>query len=151
MGFASCIAEARRGKCVFLDSDTFILPGFMRSIRANTLEATVIEKVYSGSSSCYRGAVSRPFPNQARHKQRSSPSHICNSGVIGMRSGRGESILEDTLHIIARFCQLRIGQEPWSKRLYQKRSGYMAIIAILRIHGSITITTIVKSVICASK
>jgi hypothetical protein len=120
----------RGGICVYLDSDTFIFPGFFAAISEKVASSAVMHDVYWGMGPSYGPsyihAVTKPFPNQRRHKESPSLSFGGNSGVIGLSSGLGESILEDAIYIIDQMLPTK----NWNRTLEQH-----AIAEAIWLHG----------------
>ncbi|MFT4079784.1 hypothetical protein [Rhodomicrobium sp.] len=113
------------GTCVFLDTDTFILPGFVRAIRDRIGDGPIVHEISSATAPAYAQRVTKPFPHQDRHTENRT-CFECNSGVIGVRSGWGEALIEDTLHIIDEILPTR----DWQRTLEQS-----ALADAIGLHG----------------
>jgi hypothetical protein len=116
----------RQGICVFLDSDTYILPGFLAAISERAKTSAIMHEVFWDQMSAYHRSVAKPFPGRVHHTSSPLRHFWGNSGVIGLRSGFGERILEDALHIIDELLPTKL----WNRTLEQH-----AIAEAIWLHG----------------
>jgi hypothetical protein len=88
------------GACVFLDSDTYILEGFSQAVTDMLEEGAVLWEVDFPDALSRFPADIPPYPHRAAHALIPGIRPDGNSGVIGLKAGWGEAILEDALHAI---------------------------------------------------
>jgi hypothetical protein len=88
------------GTCVFLDSDTFIRPGFKNAVASMIADGALLWDLRRSPPCSEFPDDIAPCPNRASHRTSASFRVYGNSGVIGLEAGWGEPILEDALHLI---------------------------------------------------
>ena len=93
------------GVCVFLDSDTYIRPGFTAGVNHMTEKGALLYAVKMVPPVSHFPSDISNYPHPARHNPSRTGRPHGNSGVIGLRSGWGEPILEDALWLIDRMLE----------------------------------------------
>jgi len=88
------------GVCVFLDSDMFFYPGFAAAVNAMIEEAALFWEFHDRPPVSAFPADLPAFPHRALHNASGDFRADGNSGVVGLRSGWGEPLLEDVLWLI---------------------------------------------------
>ena len=88
------------GVAVFLDSDMFIYPGFTAAVNFMIEQGAIFWEFDNLPPVSHFPPDLSGFPHQASH----NPSRLFrpdgNSGVVGLKSGWGEPLLEDVLWLI---------------------------------------------------
>ena len=88
------------GVCVFLNSDMFFYPGFTAAVNSMIEEGVIFwEFCNRPPVSIFPGDLSG-FPHRALHNPGREFRSDGNSGVVGLKSGWGEPLLEDVLWLI---------------------------------------------------
>ena len=88
------------GVCVFLDSDMFFFPGFTAAVNAMIEEGAIFWEVYDRPPVRHFPPELQAYPNAGLHNPSPVSHPDGNSGVIGLKSGWGEPLLEDVLWLI---------------------------------------------------
>ena len=88
------------GVCVFLDSDMFFYPGFAAAVSSMIEEGAIFWEFHDHPPVSAFPADLSAFPHRALHNPSREVRADGNSGVVGLRSGWGEPLLEDVLWLI---------------------------------------------------
>jgi hypothetical protein len=88
------------GVCVFLDSDMFFYPGFTAAVSSMIEEGAIFWEFHDRPPVSAFPADLSAFPHRALHNPSREFRADGNSGVVGLRSGWGEPLLEDVLWLI---------------------------------------------------
>jgi hypothetical protein len=88
------------GVCVFLDSDMFFYPGFTAAVNSMIEEGAIFWEFHDRPPVSHFPADLSAFPHRAFHNPSREFRPDGNSGVVGLRSGWGEPLLEDVLWLI---------------------------------------------------
>jgi hypothetical protein len=86
--------------CVFLDSDTYIHQGFSQAIKNLIEDGPVLWDVEFVEPRSHFPEDIPPYPHHSAHKPWPGGRPQGNSGVIGLKAGWGEAIMEDAIHLI---------------------------------------------------
>jgi hypothetical protein len=88
------------GVCVFLDSDMFFYQGFTAAVNSMIEEGAIFWEFEDCAPVSHFPPDLSGFPHRALHKPGSGFRLDGNTGVIGLKSGWGEPLLEDVLWLI---------------------------------------------------
>ena len=88
------------GVCVFLDSDMFFYPGFTAAVNAMIEKGAIFWECQDRPPASFFPPDLTGFPHRALHNPSRNVRPDGNSGVIGLKSGWGEPLLEDVLWLI---------------------------------------------------
>lgn len=88
------------GICTFIDSDTYIMHGFSAAVTDMASRGAVLWEFDLTSPKSHFPPDIPACPHSATHKPSPRARPEGNSGVIGLKAGSGEAILEDALHLI---------------------------------------------------
>jgi hypothetical protein len=88
------------GVCVFLDSDMFFYQGFTAAVNSMIEEGAIFWEVVDRPPVSHFPVDLSGFPHRALHKPSREFRADGNSGVVGLKSGWGEPLLEDVLWLI---------------------------------------------------
>jgi hypothetical protein len=88
------------GICTFVDSDTYIRYGFSAAVADMASRGAVLLDFGLASPESHFPSDIPACPHSAAHNPSPLARPDGNSGVIGLKAGSGEAILEDALHLI---------------------------------------------------